>query len=146
MKIRRAKLADSDELCKLISLLGFKATNEDIISRMKLLEHSINDAIFVAVIENEIAGFISFHAWPRFYDWGNHGRISAIAVHEKFRRKGVGNALLKKAEKFGVENECARIEVTNYSHRVDAHQFYINSGYIKVKSKRFIKACLEDID
>jgi L-amino acid N-acyltransferase YncA len=52
--------------------------------------------LWVAEIESRIAGWLSFHEFIRRPAYKGAAEIS-IYVHEKFRRRGVGRALLRKA-------------------------------------------------
>ena len=59
--------------------------------------HSPNEfPLWVAEIEGQIAGWLSFHEFIRRPAYRGAAEIS-IYVHEKFRRRGIGRALLEKA-------------------------------------------------
>ena len=59
--------------------------------------HSPNEfPLWVAEIEGQIAGWLSFHDFIRRPAYRGAVEIS-IYVHEKFRRRGIGRALLEKA-------------------------------------------------
>ncbi|HSV61739.1 MAG TPA: GNAT family N-acetyltransferase [Chthoniobacterales bacterium] len=52
--------------------------------------------LWVAEIERQVAGWLSFHEFIRRPAY--HGAVEiSIYVHEKFRRRGIGRALLAKA-------------------------------------------------
>jgi phosphinothricin acetyltransferase len=52
--------------------------------------------LWVADIERQIAGWLSFHEFVRRPAYGGTAEIS-IYVHEKFRRRGIARRLLEKA-------------------------------------------------
>jgi phosphinothricin acetyltransferase len=52
--------------------------------------------LWVAEIESQIAGWLSFHEFIRRPAYDGAAEIS-IYVHENFRRRGIGRALLEKA-------------------------------------------------
>jgi len=59
--------------------------------------HSPNEfPLWVAEIEGQIAGWLSFHEFIRRPAYSGTAEIS-IYVHEKFRRRGIGRQLLEKA-------------------------------------------------
>jgi phosphinothricin acetyltransferase len=59
--------------------------------------HSPNEfPLWVAEIDREIAGWLSFHEFIRRPAYNGAAEIS-IYVHEKFRRRGIGRALLEKS-------------------------------------------------
>ena len=59
--------------------------------------HSPNEfPLWLAEVEGQIAGWLSFHEFIRRPAY--HGAVEvSIYVHEKFRRRGIGRALLDKA-------------------------------------------------
>src|SRR2546421_7028092 len=60
-------------------------------------QHSPNQfPLWVAEIDGDIAGWLSFHEFIRRPAYAGTAEIS-IYVHEKFRRRGIGGALLEKA-------------------------------------------------
>jgi L-amino acid N-acyltransferase YncA len=52
--------------------------------------------LWVAEIESQIAGWLSFHEFIRRPAYNGTAEIS-VYVHEHFRRRGIGRALLEKA-------------------------------------------------
>jgi L-amino acid N-acyltransferase YncA len=59
--------------------------------------HSRNQfPLWVAEVDAQIAGWLSFHEFIRRPAYNGTAEIS-IYVHEKFRRRGIGRALLTKA-------------------------------------------------
>ena len=66
-------------------------------SRKKVIEKNFKNAkIFVAEIENKVIAFIVLGT--RLWDNGMHGEINEFVVESRHQRKGIGTALLKKAE------------------------------------------------
>jgi N-acetylglutamate synthase-like GNAT family acetyltransferase len=145
MVIRRAELRDADSIVLLIKEMGHQSTAEEVSKRLQRLTNNHVDRVWVCEKDSKVIGFLSFHIWPRFYDWGNQGRITAMAIHSEFRRKGYGRQLIEYAEKFAQESDCFRIEVTSYSYRTETHEFYKALGFTCVKSKRFMKAIVGDL-
>ena len=59
--------------------------------------HSPNQfPLWVAQIESHVAGWLSFHEFIRRPAYNGTAEIS-VYVHENFRRRGIGRALLQKA-------------------------------------------------
>ena len=85
----------------------------------------------------KIVSFIALHIFPLFHSPGNVGRITAFCVDEKHRFQGIGLKLLKEAEVFFAERNCARIEVTS-NRRTVAHSFYLSHGYVE-DSRKFVR-------
>jgi len=146
MLIREANLKDANAIALLLNEMGHQSSAEDVSKRLEALTHSHIDRVWVCEKDSQVIGFLSFHVSPRFYAWGNLGRITAMAVQSNFRRQGYGRKLIDHAEKFAKNSDCARVEVTSYSHRTDTHQFYKSAGYTQVKSARFMKAIVGDLE
>jgi N-acetylglutamate synthase-like GNAT family acetyltransferase len=145
MLIREATLKDAKAIALLLNEMGHQSSAEGVSTRLKALANSQIDRIWVCEKDSQVIGFLSFHMFPRFYAWGNLGRITAMAVQNNFRRQGYARKLTEHAEKYAKNSDCARVEVTSYSHRLDTHQFYKSVGYTHVKSARFIKAIVGDL-
>ncbi len=92
--------------------------------------------IFVAKLQDEIVGYITFNIKEK----NNHSmryrkqlQIEAICVDEKNRGKGIGTELLKYAKKHGKENECTDVYLTVNGENENAIRVYEEFGF-KVKS------------
>lgn len=92
--------------------------------------------IFVAKLQDEIVGYITFNIKEK----NNHSmryrkqlQIEAICVDEKNRGKGIGTELLKYAKKHGKENECTDVYLTVNEENENAIRVYEEFGF-KVKS------------
>ena len=66
------------------------------------------------------------------------GRLIALVVAERFRRRGVARALVRRAEVEARALGCSRIILTSADHREDAHAFYLAAGYEQT-GRRFAK-------
>ena len=145
MQIREAHIGDADRIVILLQQMGHDATREEVVGRLSALTGSAKDRVWVGEQDENVIAFLSFSMWPRFYASGYHGRISAMAVDDEYRRNGYGRQLVQYAEEFAKSSDCPRIEVTSYSHTAKTHEFYQEIGYTCVKSKRFLKAVEGDL-
>lgn len=92
--------------------------------------------IFVAKIQDEIIGYITFNIKEKnnpSMRYRKQLQIEAICVDEKSRGKGIGTELLKYAKKFGKENNCTDIYLTVNKENENAIKVYEEFGF-KVKS------------
>ena len=92
--------------------------------------------IFVAKLQDEIVGYITFNIKEK----NNHSmryrkqlQIEAICVDEKNRGKGIGTELLKHIKEFGKENNCTDLYLTVNKENENAIKVYEEFGF-KVKS------------
>ncbi|MBK1882086.1 GNAT family N-acetyltransferase [Luteolibacter pohnpeiensis] len=137
-QIREACAEDAESLSHLIAVLGYKLEPADVISRIAAYQNPLSKT-FVAILETELVGFLSFHAIPLFHEIPMLGRITAMAVEPVHQRKGIGASLVKAAENFAISIGCTRMEVTSSDRREkDAHVFYEAHDY-RPDCRRFLK-------
>ncbi|MCP4536222.1 MAG: GNAT family N-acetyltransferase [Chloroflexi bacterium] len=89
--------------------------------------------LFVAESEGQIVGFLQAYVQeapdislfvPRRY-----AVIDNVAVEKKYRRSGVGQALIEKAERWARDNEASQIELNVWEFNTGAAAFYDKLGY-----------------
>lgn len=88
--------------------------------------------LYVAVVDHEVVGFIDF------YITFNSATITQVAVKEAFRRKGIGELLLKQMEK-DFETQAEPIEYSTLEVRKSnegARAFYTKNGYEEITVKK----------
>ena len=91
-----------------ISFPGRKMDMEKCRKSMLLQMRRNPGTIKVAEAEGRTVGYISFG--PRKGSLGVHGRINTIFVEEKYRKHGIGEMLLKEAEKWFRSHGIMRME------------------------------------
>ena len=85
---------------------------------------------FVAEFMGETAGYLGMHiVLDECY-------IANIAVKEKFRRMGIGNALLKKGEERAKEENCAFISLEVRVSNEKAIALYRKRGYNEMGERK----------
>lgn len=92
--------------------------------------------IFVAKIQDEIVGYITFNIKEKnnpSMRYRKQLQIEAICVDEENRGKGIGTELLEYARKFGKENNCTDLYLTVNKENKKAIKVYEEFGF-KVKS------------
>lgn len=138
MEIRKPTLEDLEEVSPLLTQLGYPSQDSSLSSRMRAHAEDPASVLFIAEVEEGVAGLIAFHLIPLIHADGYLGRITALVVGEAFRRKGIARKLMETVEDWGRQRGCTRFEVTTNEKRLDAHAFYQTSGY-RISSKRFYK-------
>ncbi len=137
MKIRPATLEDASVIASLIGELGYPCEDEQIRGRLPKVFES-GDKIFLAEIDDQIGGMICYSSRARLSSDQEVGRITAMVVHSRLRRKGIGRALVQFVEDYARKNNHAAIELTTRLDRREAHEFYSNLDF-KETSKKFEK-------
>ena len=81
-----------------------------------------NSYSLVAIIDNNIVGFISTYIkpLPSPLENLNEGYINIIEVHEKFRKQGIATRLIEKTEKYLKQNKIAQIRGWSSNYKLEA--------------------------
>jgi len=139
--IREAELLDFPAICELMrNELGYPDLDEEEgIKRLNYFKSSDDWETFVALVDDEVAGFIGVMKNLAYNIEGYYSQIMALAVSVKTRRCGVGTALVKRAEEWSLSCGITSVGLNSNMRRLDAHAFYEDLGYTK-KSFSFTKA------
>jgi len=134
--VRKVEVGDIDGIAPLCSQLGYPCTSQEINGLLNDDEH----VIFVAVnSEGNIVGWIHSYIYKLFYA-EKAAEIGGLVVDESIRRLGVGCKLMKAVEEWAGLLECVVVGLRSNSKRTEAHKFYQDIGYEKVKEQyRFMK-------
>ncbi len=92
--------------------------------------------IFIAKIQNEIVGYITFNIKEKNNSsmrYRKQLQIESICVDEKNRGKEIGKILLNKVKEFGRENNCTDLYLTVNEENKSAIRVYEEFGF-KVKN------------
>ena len=137
--IREAAKPDYKAIISLMkNELGYPDLNDsEATKRLEYFRNSDDWETFVAVVEDEIAGFIGVMKNMAYNIEGYYSQIMALAVSEKMKRQGVGTALVKRVEEWVASHGITNITVNSNKRRLDAHAFYEKNGYIKQIAKSF---------
>lgn len=109
---------------------------EEVLSKENFEKMIQAKEIFVAKIEDEIAGYITFNIKEKDNPnmrYRKQLQIEAICIDEKTRGKGIGTQLLKHVKQYGKENDCTDIYLTVNEENVSAIKMYEQFGF-KVKN------------
>ncbi len=135
MTIRAAGTIDAPAIARLSGELGYPAIAEDMEVRLSRLLLASDDAVLLAELSNDIVGWIHVCV-VHSLESEMFAEIRGLVVDEKHRGSGVGSALIKEAEKWGVARSCRRIRVRTNTTRVRTHEFYEKLGYKISKTQK----------
>jgi ribosomal protein S18 acetylase RimI-like enzyme len=141
MLVREAEHRDFPIICELMkNELGYPDIDEEeAVKRLGYFKSSDDWETFVAVIDDEVVGFVGVMKNLAYNIEGLYSQIMALAVSVKNRRRGVGTALVNRAEEWSLLYGITDVGVNSNMRRLDAHAFYEGLGYTK-KSFSFSKA------
>lgn len=109
--------------------LGYKTTGSEMRQRLKSILSEVRYSTFVAEIDNELCGMIGTQTHMSHEHNDLSGKIIALVVSKKKRRRGVGRALIATAEKDFAKKKVTRVTLTTRFEREEAHRFYEALGY-----------------
>ena len=138
--IRPATLSDTQAFKELFQeLIGRPLSDEDVINRMRHVQKSPIDSLFVYDFDNKITGLLAFRMRENIEENSRFGEISVIVVKSESRKKGIGKKLMKYAEQVAHEKGCIGTWlVSGFGREEQAHPFNKELGY-KITGCRFVK-------
>ena len=137
--VRPVTEADASEVCLICcDDLGYQCAKPLVKTRISQMDEA-RQAVFVAIFDGQIAGFIHVERYNTLY-FETMANILGLAVSTKFRKHGIGKALVEKAEDWANENDIALMRLNSGATRSGAHEFYRHLGYSSEKNQlRFVK-------
>jgi GNAT superfamily N-acetyltransferase len=138
VRVREARPGDAPAATALLGELGYPAAPDAVQERIERLLSSDADHLIVADVDGEVAGLASLHVSLALEYDEPAGKLSAIVVDERFRRRGVGAALADAIEAEARRRGCGLLFVTTNERRKDAHAFYRAIGFEET-GRRFAK-------
>ena len=136
VRIRPAVLADVPSLVPLFGAWDHPLSAELVAGRVEAYAGAPHAALLVAELDGAVAGFAGVAAHPRLARAALAGRLTGLVVGEGFRRRGVGDALVRAAEAIAAGWGCDRMEVTSSRSRDAAQAFYPALGYEEQPASR----------
>jgi GNAT superfamily N-acetyltransferase len=127
--VRPARPEDWATVAALLVELGrgvAAGTADDSTHRMQFAGHirQLNSVTLVAEIDGAVVGMVDMEYHQRLGDHRPQARVHDIVVTETARRRGVGEALLTRAEELAVKRGCFRMTLVTAGWRGGTHRFY----------------------
>ena len=141
MRIRRARKTDSVRIAELSTQLGYPATAQEIVRRMKRMRPAALHAVFVAESGKLVIGWLHASVTP-LLEVPLRAEVNGLVVDEKRRSAGTGAKLLHAAERWAAEKGCKSMSVRSNVIRERAHEFYLRNGYQHYKTQKAFRKLL----
>jgi ribosomal protein S18 acetylase RimI-like enzyme len=127
--IRKAAVADSESVARLVTELGYPTSASQMQRRLNVILHDDDYHTLVAYEDGRVVGFVGTRVGPLYEDDGHYGQIMALAIAPTYQRRGIGRMLMRAAESALVDAGARVLVVTSGNHRAGAHAFYESCGY-----------------
>ena len=128
-QIRECDIDDAKFICELnYNEMGYEFPVKETEKKLEYLLKSGKDKILVATVDELVVGYIHANDYDVIYA-PHMKNIMGIAVSSKFKRRGIGKALLTEIEKWARETGACGIRLVSGAIRTDAHEFYRHCGY-----------------
>ncbi len=141
LKIRRARLSDAARLAELSGQLGYPASRNEILQRMKRMQPAMLHAIFVAESGKAVTGWLHVSVTP-LLEVPLRAEVNGLVVDETQRSAGTGAKLLAAAERWAAGKGCKSMSVRSNVIRERAHEFYLRNGYEQYKTQKTFRKYL----
>ena len=132
--IRSATPDDALGVGRLIAQLGYDVTVEASRRRLVQLTDRVEHSVYVAVIDNRIAGVIQTSIIETL-EHEPRAEIRALCVDEPHRGTGIGAMLIAAAEKWARDRRLQKIRVRSNIVRDRTREFYERLGYVVTKTQ-----------
>jgi GNAT superfamily N-acetyltransferase len=142
VRIRAAREFDAPRIAELSGQLGYPASPEDILRRMRGLAPAANHALLVAETPaGEVVGWLHVSVNP-LVDSDVRAEINGLVVAEGQRSRGAGRLLLEEAERWARGRGCRTVSLRSNVIRERAHRFYERLGYEHYKTQKAFRKTL----
>lgn len=140
--IRPASASDVAAICRLLKQLGYDQAPAGLIQ--KVASGTAGRHAFVAEVDGQVVGFMSLHIIEWFHRSDPAARLGAVVVDERYRRSGIGRALVEFAETTASQLGCSYIELTSNLRRKSegTYDFYDVLGYARAAETTYFRKLL----
>ena len=136
VRVRGASLTDAGRIAELSGQLGYPTSARSARRRLQNLLAKRDHAIWVAEDpEGSVTGWVHVFV-KQLLESEREAEIGGLVVDREFRGRGVGKALVERAERWAKAKRLKSVYVRSNIVRKDTHPFYQRLGYKVVKTQR----------
>lgn len=136
VRIRAMEESDSAVVNALSAQLGYPADAAATLARVRaVIASSSADAFVAEDADGRVIGWVHVFRVAPFVESGPAAELGGLVVDESARGRGVGRALVARAEAWVKERGLRELWVRSNVIRAEAHAFYRNLGFAVLKSQ-----------
>ncbi|UTW66926.1 GNAT family N-acetyltransferase [bacterium SCSIO 12643] len=127
-QIRPVKSEDALAITRLSDQLGYRSPQKSIATRIELILKDPNHQVFVAVLNQQIVGWIhGFYVLK--IESEPFMEIGGLIVDDQFRKMGIGKKLVQQIVIWSNHNGISKLRVRCNVIRLESHKFYETIGF-----------------
>ncbi|MDH7489563.1 MAG: GNAT family N-acetyltransferase [Anaerolineae bacterium] len=140
--VRVAGDGDAGRIATLSEQLGYPTDEGAVLERLHAIGQRPDHAVFVAEAKGNVVGWVHVYAVPML-ESPAHAEIGGLVVDEAHRGRGIGRALMARAEAWARDMGLGVVRLRSNVIRAEAHAFYEHIGYAQVKTQKVFAKTLE---
>lgn len=133
LRVRRARVDDASAMASLCTQLGYPASAAVMWARLSVLSTHPDHLVLIAE-DGSPAGCVAAE-YRRALEFDDRVELMGLVVDASHRRIGVGRALVDAVEAWAVERGAASVFLRSNAVRPEAHAFYPDLGYQRIKTQ-----------
>jgi GNAT superfamily N-acetyltransferase len=146
VSIRPARPTDAEAIAGLTAQLGYDVAVSDLSERLLRIVTRPDQQVLLAQADGVVVGWVHT-AIAEFLEAARFVIVAGLVVDSAHRRQRVGRTLMAHAEQWAREQGCSIVRLWSSSGRIDAHRFYDDLGYTRIKTQlAFAKALTDSPD
>ncbi len=139
--IRTPGPGDEERIALLSLQLGYPSSPEEIRSRLLPILSDPGHAVYLAEGPGGfVAGWVHV-CLHRSVETDFRAEVAGLVVDSEWRGRGIGRLLMEQAEAWARAQGCRAVTLRSNVIRAEAHRFYENLGYRRLKTQHaFLKS------
>jgi len=132
---------DAAAVAILSAQLGYTISEEQTLKNIKAIIENENCEAFVALCEDDVVGWTSI-SYNIQLESPPSAELRGLVIDERYRKKGIGKMLIKKAKEWGREKGLSLLRLRCNVKRIETHLFYSYLGFVETKQQKVFEITL----
>jgi aminoglycoside 6'-N-acetyltransferase I len=130
--IRVATELDLEDVVALAFALWPDEDEEDLLDSLAASIDADAEIVFLAVVDGESVGFAAASLRTDYVEGASSspvGYLEGVYVDEAYRRRGIGQALVRAVESWAALEGCTEFGSDAYLENLESHAFHLSAGF-----------------